>query len=34
MKTLGDMVVFHMNHENFHMGIIKSMMQTLLKNEA
>jgi len=34
MKTLGDMVVFHMNHENLHMGIIKSMMQTLLKNEA
>ncbi|WP_342546860.1 DinB family protein [Lysinibacillus sp. FSL K6-4013] len=34
MKTLGDMVVFHMNHESLHMGIIKSMMQILLKNEA
>ena len=31
MKTLGDMVVFHMNHENLHMGIIKSMKQMLLK---
>ncbi|MED4204923.1 DinB family protein [Neobacillus mesonae] len=31
MRTLGDMVVFHMNHENLHMGIIKSMKQILLK---
>jgi hypothetical protein len=31
MKTLGDMVIFHMNHENLHMGIIKSMKQGLLK---
>nr|WP_202406225.1 DinB family protein [Pontibacillus yanchengensis] len=30
MKTLGDMLVFHMNHENLHMGIIKSMKQMLL----
>lgn len=30
MRTLGDMVVFHMNHENLHMGIIKSMKQMLL----
>lgn len=30
MKTLGDMVVFHMNHENLHMGIIKSMKQMLI----
>ncbi|MBU5210212.1 DinB family protein [Heyndrickxia oleronia] len=30
MKTLGDMVMFHMNHENLHMGIIKSMRQLLL----
>ncbi|WP_078553505.1 DinB family protein [Bacillus alkalicellulosilyticus] len=29
MKTLGDMVVFHMNHESLHMGIIKSMTQVL-----
>ncbi|SDQ05471.1 DinB family protein [Virgibacillus salinus] len=29
MRTLGDMVVFHMNHENLHMGIIKSMKQLL-----
>ncbi|WP_236939198.1 DinB family protein [Evansella clarkii] len=31
MRTLGDMVVFHMNHENLHMGIVKSMKQLLLK---
>jgi len=31
MSTLGDMIVFHMNHENLHMGIIKSMKQMLLK---
>ncbi len=31
MRTLGDMFVFHMNHESLHMGIIKSMKQTLLK---
>lgn len=31
MKALGDMVVFHMNHENLHMGIIKSMNQIILK---
>ena len=31
MRTLGDMVVFHMNHENLHVGIIKSMKQMLLK---
>jgi DinB superfamily len=31
MRTLGDMVVFHMNHESLHMGIIKSMKQSLLK---
>lgn len=30
MKTLGDMVVFHMNHENLHMGLIKSMKQILI----
>ena len=30
MTTLGEMVVFHMNHENLHMGIIKSMKQMLL----
>ncbi len=30
MKTLGDMVIFHMNHENLHMGIVKSMKQVLL----
>ncbi|MDH5159584.1 DinB family protein [Heyndrickxia oleronia] len=30
MKTLGDMVMFHMNHENLHMGIIKSMRQLIL----
>lgn len=30
MKTLGDMVIFHMNHENLHMGTIKSMKQMLL----
>lgn len=30
MRTLGDMVIFHMNHENLHMGIIKSMKQSLL----
>jgi hypothetical protein len=31
LSTLGDMVVFHLNHENLHMGIIKSMNQMLLK---
>lgn len=31
MRTLGDMVVFHMNHESLHMGIIKSMKQSLSK---
>lgn len=31
MRKLGDMFVFHMNHESLHMGIIKSMKQTLLK---
>lgn len=31
MRTLGDMAIFHMNHENLHMGIVKSMKQTLLK---
>ncbi|SDJ16290.1 DinB family protein [Salimicrobium halophilum] len=30
MKTLGGMFVFHMNHENLHMGIIKSMKQMLM----
>lgn len=30
MKTLGDMVVFHMNHESLHMGIVKSMKQMLI----
>ncbi|MDX8365558.1 DinB family protein [Cytobacillus sp. IB215665] len=29
METLGDMVVFHMNHENLHIGIIKSMKNLL-----
>ncbi|MGM0751675.1 MAG: DinB family protein [Bacillota bacterium] len=29
MNTVGDMVVFHMNHESLHMGIIKSMKQAL-----
>ncbi|MFS1518729.1 DinB family protein [Bacillus sp. SCS-151] len=29
MKTLGDMVVFHMNHENLHIGMIKSMKNLL-----
>ncbi|MBD1222065.1 DinB family protein [Virgibacillus halodenitrificans] len=32
MRTLGDMVVFHMNHESLHMGIIKSMKQSLLND--
>ncbi|MGM0840125.1 MAG: DinB family protein [Bacillota bacterium] len=31
MKTVGDMMVFHMNHESLHMGIIKSMKQALSK---
>ncbi|WP_053367910.1 DinB family protein [Bacillus sp. FJAT-27245] len=31
MKTVGDMLVFHMNHENLHMGIIRSMKQILIK---
>jgi len=31
LRTLGDMVIFHMNHESLHMGIIKSMKQILLK---
>lgn len=30
MRTLGDMFIFHMNHENLHMGIIKSVKQFLL----
>lgn len=30
MATLGEMVVFHMNHESLHMGIIKSMRQILV----
>ncbi|WP_047983225.1 DinB family protein [Ornithinibacillus californiensis] len=30
MRTLGDMVVFHMNHESLHMGIVKSMKQLLV----
>ncbi|TDL32793.1 DinB family protein [Jeotgalibacillus sp. S-D1] len=30
LRTVGDMVIFHMNHENLHMGIIKSMKQLLL----
>ncbi|HWL24621.1 MAG TPA: DinB family protein [Ureibacillus sp.] len=34
MKTLGDMVVFHMNHENLHMGIIKSIKQQLLSKNS
>ncbi|MEK9197091.1 DinB family protein [Ureibacillus sp. FSL E2-3493] len=33
MKTLGDMVVFHMNHESLHMGIVKSMKQMLISVE-
>lgn len=32
LKTLGDMVMFHMNHENLHMGIIKSMKLMLKLN--
>lgn len=31
LSTLGDMIVFHLNHENLHMGTIKSMKQMLLK---
>ncbi|WP_430787452.1 DinB family protein [Virgibacillus flavescens] len=31
METLGDMAVFHMNHENLHVGIINSMKKFLLK---
>ncbi|WP_059173327.1 DinB family protein [Bacillus sp. FJAT-27445] len=31
LKTVGDMLVFMMNHENMHMGTIKSMKQILLK---
>ncbi|WP_409271642.1 DinB family protein [Neobacillus sp. SCS-31] len=31
LKTVGDMLVFHMNHENLHMGTIKSMKQILIK---
>lgn len=31
MKTVGDMLVFHMNHESLHMGTIRSMKQILLK---
>lgn len=31
MITIGEMVLFHMNHESIHMGIIKSMKQMLLK---
>ena len=30
MKTLGDMFIFHMNHESLHMGIVKSAKQLLL----
>ena len=29
MRTLGEMLIFHTNHENLHMGIIKSMKQVL-----
>ncbi|TLS36486.1 DinB family protein [Pseudalkalibacillus caeni] len=29
MKTVGDMILFHMNHESLHMGTIKSMKQIL-----
>ncbi|WP_433747924.1 DinB family protein [Falsibacillus pallidus] len=29
MSTVGEMLLFHMNHENMHMGTIKSMMQML-----
>ncbi len=29
MRTLGDMVLFHMNHESLHMGVIKSMKKVL-----
>lgn len=29
METLEEMILFHMNHENFHMGIVKGMRQTL-----
>ena len=31
VRTLGDMLVFQMNHESLHMGIIKSMKQLLVK---
>lgn len=30
MGTLGEMLIFHINHENLHMGIIKSMKQVLV----
>jgi len=30
MRTLGDMVLFNMNHESLHMGTIKSMKQILI----
>ncbi|KGP71582.1 DinB family protein [Pontibacillus yanchengensis] len=32
MTTLGDVIVFHMNHENLHMGLIKSMKQILVND--
>lgn len=32
MTTLGEMVVFHLNHESLHMGIIKSMKHMLVKD--
>ncbi|XXM70782.1 DinB family protein [Lysinibacillus sphaericus] len=31
MNKVGDMLLFHMNHESLHMGTIKSMKQALLK---
>lgn len=30
METLGEMVVFHMNHENLHVGTINGMKKILL----
>lgn len=32
MTTLGEMVLFHINHESLHMGVIKSMNQILLNS--
>ncbi|WP_275576535.1 DinB family protein [Mangrovibacillus cuniculi] len=29
METVEEMILFHMNHENFHMGIVKGMRQAL-----